>query len=314
MPLDLETEKLLNEMNASGAPKLYELSVGDARAALSALAQQHAGRPERVRRCEDRSVGGPRGAVPIRIYWPVRKEDLAPVVCFMHGGGFALGDLESHDAICRRLCNMSRAIFISIDYRRPPENPFPAAPEDCFAAVKWAAEYARSLGGDPSRLAVMGDSAGGNLSAAVCLMARDRGGPAIAYQVLCYPCVHLDPRFETPSRKWLGGGEYFLSSGDMRWIAGMYLKTHEDALNPYASPILAESFKDLPATLIITSGYDMLRDEGEDYCNLLKSAGVEADLIQYAGTIHGFLSFNAILQAGSQGLDMIAERLREKLQ
>jgi acetyl esterase len=167
-------------MNAAGGPKLYELSIGDARAALAALAGDSASVTGFAGSCENRTISGPGGAIPLRLYWPEKTgETLLPVLVFFHGGGFALGNLDSHDAICRQLCIRANVIVVNVDYRQPPEHRFPAAPQDCYAALQWTAENAAALGGDKARIAVAGDSAGANLAAVVSLMAKERNGPAL---------------------------------------------------------------------------------------------------------------------------------------
>jgi acetyl esterase len=314
MALDAQTIAMLEGMNAAGGPKLSELSIGDARAALAALAGDSASVTGFAGSCENRTISGPGGAIPLRLYWPEKTgETLLPVLVFFHGGGFALGNLDSHDAICRQLCIRANVIVVNVDYRQPPEHRFPAAPQDCYAALQWTAENAAALGGDKARIAVAGDSAGANLAAVVSLMAKERNGPALAYQILCYPVTHLDPHYETRSRKAFGGGDYFLADADMHWIAGMYLSDPADAQNPFASPLLARDLSGLPAALVITAGYDMLRDEGEDYARRLRAAGVETEYVEFEGTIHGFIAFNDLLDSGKEALALIAGRLKEKL-
>lgn len=313
MALDPQTKTLLDAMNAMAGPKLYEMAVEDARIALQTLSIENGGKQQELKKVENRMIDGPRGPVPVRVYWPDVNAPSLPLLMFYHGGGFALGDLDSHDNICRAMCNEAGVIVVSVHYRQPPEHPFPAAPEDCFAALSWTAKNAAALGGDETRIAVAGDSAGGNLSAAVCLMAKENRGPRIAYQVLCYPGIQMDPDYLTPSRKEFGGGDYFLSFADMRWISGMYTPHPDDMKNPLASPLLAKDLSRLPPALVITAGHDMLRDEGKEYAVRLKAAGVDTEYVDYEGAIHGFLSFSGVLDLGRHALSLIARRLHERL-
>ena len=313
MKLDRQTAAFL----AAGKdnPPLYELAVDAARAALTEISRV-AGVPKvEVARFAQRKVPGPAGPVPVRLYWPRKgaaAKDL-PILVFFHGGGFALGSAATHDDICRFLCANAKAIVVNVDYRRSPENKFPAAPEDCYAVLCWAAREAKKLGGNAERIAVAGDSAGGNLAAAVSLMARDRKGPELACQVLIYPVVEMDAAVDTPSRLRYGGGEYFLSRKDMAWLTGMYAAGKKDLKNPYLSPILAASLKDLPPALVITAGFDPLCDEGKLYADRLAKAGVATTYRNFAGTIHGFVSFGGVLDVGKQALALIGRHLAKHL-
>lgn len=315
MTLDAQTKALLDGMATAGSGGLHELPLEDARAALRQMSLQFAGPEIPIGRVESRSIGGPRGAILVRIYWPesAPASERLPIVMFHHGGGFALGDLDTHDNICRYLCANVRAIVVNVDYKRPPENKYPAAPEDCYAALQWAAAHACELGGDAARIAVAGDSAGGNLSAVVALMARDRKGPAIAFQALIYPSGDCDPGYSTPSREAFGGGEYFLSKADVDWIANMYFDDLGRASEPYASPLRAESLAGLPPALVIAAGFDILRDEDMTYAQRLAADGVDVEYKCYDGTIHGFVSFNAVIDAGKDALRLIADRLDRRL-
>lgn len=314
MTLDAQTKSLLDGMAAAGGGGLHELAIDEARAALRQMSLDSAGPEITVGRVENLSISGPRGEIPVRIYRPEGGGGgLLPIVMFYHGGGFALGDLDTHDNICRYLCANVRAIVVNVDYRRSPEHKYPAAPEDCYAALRWATAQAHALGGDASRVAVAGDSAGGNLSAVVALMARDKGGPAIAFQVLIYPSGDCDPEFTTPSRKKFGGGEYFLSNADVSWIANMYFDDLGRASEPYASPLRAANLAGLPPALVIAAGYDLLHDEDKIYADRLTADGVEAEFKCFDGTIHGFVSFNTIIDSGKDALKLIADRLNGRL-
>jgi acetyl esterase len=219
------------------------------------------------------------------VYHPVTLVPPAPVVVYLHGGGWVLCGLETHDTGCRTLADRLGAVVISVDYRRAPEDQFPAAAEDSYAATVWAAGQARELGGDPARMVVAGDSAGGNLAAAVALMARDRGGPAIAYQLLVYPVI--DVARNTMSYRENATG-YYLTAQHMQWYWEQYLGP-ADGHDPYASPIYAD-LAGLPPALIVTAEHDPLRDEGEAYAEALQRAGVDATARRYAGMFHGFFN------------------------
>lgn len=264
---------------------------------------------EPVARVEDRAVPGPGGDIPVRVYSPEATEPL-PAVVFFHGGGWVICDLDSHDGLCRGIANGAGAAVVSVDYRLAPEHRFPAAVDDCFAATCWVAEHAGELGIDGSRIAVAGDSAGGNLAAAVSLMARDRGGPALAFQLLVYPC--LDPDLATPSHREHAEG-FFLTRSGMRWYWDQYLGSPEDARHPYAAPSRAPDHSGLPPAPVITAQHDPLRDEGEAYAARLAEAGVAATARRYDGMFHGFFSFGAVLDAARAANDEAIAALRAAL-
>jgi acetyl esterase len=226
---------------------------------------------------------------------------------FFHGGGFVVGDIDTHDATCRGLAKAAHCIVVSVDYRLAPEHPFPAAPEDCYAATVWVADNAASLGGDGARLAVGGDSAGGNLAAVVALMARDRGGPALAHQLLIYPVI--DHNFDTASYVENGRG-YLLSREMMMWFWGLYLEDASDGSNPYASPIRAEDLSGLAAATIISAEFDPLRDEGEAYARRLGDADVAVTARRYDGMVHGFFAMTAVLDRAREAVAFAAAELR----
>ena len=320
MTLDAQTRALLDQAKEAGAPPLYEMAVQDARVALKTMTQGVQAPGAEVGSVEDRLIPGPDADIPVRIYWPAVARsamkdapERLPVLLQFHGGGFALGDLDTHDSTARHYCARAQVIVVSVDYRRSPEHRFPAAVEDCYAALCWVHEHAAALGADPERLAVTGDSAGGNLSAVICQLARSRQGPPIAFQVLVYPVMSLDLNALYPSRTEMGGGEYFLGMQDMVWFNGMYLRSEKDVQDNRASPILMEDLSGLPPALILTAGYDPLRDEGRHYAERLEEAGVAVAYRCFGGTIHGFISFSGALDAGREALDMISDRLHQTL-
>ncbi len=259
----------------------------------------------------DRTIPGHDGGaeIPVRIYTPDGDGGPAgwPVVVMYHGGGFIAGSPDSHDGGARELCAQAEAIVVSVDYRLAPEHKFPAAAEDCHAALRWAAAHARELGGDPTRLAITGDSAGGNLAAAVALMNRDRGGPPIALQALVYPVI--DPACDSPSAVANREG-YLLTTASMQWMWSEYVNGADDHANPYAAPVAAASLAGLPPALIITAEFDPLRDEGEAYGRALAAAGVPVTISRYDGMIHGFASCFDITPRARDAAGEVAEALR----
>ena len=241
---------------------------------------------EDVARTEDRVIPGADGTeLPVRIYWPSSSNEPLPVVVFFHGGGWVIGGIDSHDGQVREMVNRTGMVYVSVDYRLAPEARFPAAAEDCYAATQWVAANAAVIGADADRLGVAGDSAGGNLAAVVALMARDRGGPAIAHQLLIYPCCDMDSN-AWPSQTENGTG-YFLTKESMDWFYDQYADV-ADRNNPYASPIKAADLSGLPPACVITAEYDPLRDEGEAYGARLQEAGVDCEVHRYDGMFHGF--------------------------
>ena len=262
--------------------------------------------PTPVDAVTNRDIQGPAGKIPIRIYRSGKSGNL-PLVLFMHGGGFVVGGLDTHDEMARVITAETGCVTVSVDYRLAPENPFPAAPDDCFAALKWASANGRELGADPARLAVVGDSAGGNLAAVMALRTRDEKGPAIKGQVLIYPGVDMGSSFPPAP----DGQYYIITPKDKDFYNRSYFKDPKDLRNPLASPILAESHKGLPAALVITAEYDPLCAQGEAYAQKLKQAGVAVTQTRYAGAVHGFMSFPVPM--AKQGLDEVAGWLNARL-
>ena len=296
MPLDPQARKIVDAMAATFPPVDFGRSGTENRrlikeAAAAVIPQA----PEPVGLVDDREVPGPVGPIPVRVYRPHGPGDgLLPVAAFFHGGGWTVCDLDSHDGMCRAICNASRCLVVAVDYRLAPEHRFPAAAEDAYAATAWLADHAAEVGGDPTRLAVVGDSAGGNLAAVVALMARDRGTPSLTHQVLIYPVI--DFAFDTPSH--LDRSEpHVLQSDEVRYYWYEYLNDEADGALPYASPIRAESLAGLPPALVIIPEYDPLRDEGEAYAARLESEGVPTVASRYDGMMHSFVTFSGLPDA-----------------
>lgn len=286
---DPEIRALLDGMDEQGVFSFHALSVNGARQYLEELFTSDAD-PTEVGRVRDLLADGPAGDLPVRVYEPDEGEGPYPGLVWFHGGGFVLGNLDSVDPSCRALCNATGRVVVSVNYRHAPEHPFPAAPEDCYAATEWAIEHADSLGIDPDSVAVGGPSAGGALAAVVPLMARDRGGPIIERQVLVYPVTNCAEHFESYETN---GEGYFLTAADMEWFHDHYLDRDIDAYHPYAYPLEARDLSGLPPATVITAGFDPLRDEGIAYADRLEDAGVPTDHHHYEGMIHGFFSMLA---------------------
>jgi acetyl esterase len=307
MPLDPQMKTILDKAAAVGGPAFHTLGVEKVREAIRVGAGS--GAREAVARVEDRRIPGPAGEIPVRIYRPGGDGEF-PAVAFFHGGGWVAGDLDTHDVICRILTNAARCVVVSVDYRLAPEHRFPAGPEDCYGATVWLANHAAALGADPSRLAVAGTSAGGTLAAAVALMARDRRGPRIGFQVLWYPATDAD--LDTAShREYSSGSYYLLSRADMEWFWNCYLSSERDRANPYCCPGVAKDLSGLPPALIVTAEYDPLRDEAEEYAARLKRAGVAARCTRYEGVTHAFTGMAPVVDKGRRSILEAAAAMRE---
>ena len=306
MPLDPIVKMILEQSPMSLDDMIRMPSAAEMREANRALRVQPAN-PEPVAHIEDRTIPGPAGELLVRVYRP-ESADLLPALVYFHGGGWVIGDIESHDPICRTLANSANCVVVSVDYRLAPEAKFPAAADDAYAAASFVSANAAEFGADASRIAVGGDSAGGNLAAVTSLMARDRGGPELMFQLLIYPVIERD--FGRPSYTENASG-YLLSTDVMRWFWDQYIRTDDDARNPYAAPILADKLAGLPPALIITAEFDPLRDEGEAYASALREAGVPAVLTRYDGMVHGFVQLRDFIPQGRDALAESAKALSE---
>jgi acetyl esterase len=254
------------------------------------------------------SIPGPGGAMPAHLYVPPGAPgEPGPLVVYYHGGGWVIGDLVTHDSVCRFVAAHTGLRVLSVEYRLAPEHPFPAPVEDAVAAFAWAAENAEALGVDPDRIAVAGDSAGGNLSAAVCLHARDHGGARPAMQLLLYPAT--DALGELPSRETFAEG-FLLTKGDMAWFEGHYLPEGCDADDPRVSMMRARDLADLPPAYVATAGFDPLRDEGEAYARRMREAGTRVALRRFPGLIHGFANLTAISASSRAAMLEVVGALR----
>jgi acetyl esterase/lipase len=269
---------------------------------------------EDVASSEDRDIPGPAGDIPVRIYQPLGVDDASkPGVVYLHGGGWVICGLDSHDGVCRRLANELGATVVSVDYRLAPEHKHPAAADDSYAALCWTAEHAGELGIDLARLTVAGDSAGGNLAAVVAQRARDRNGPKLAFQLLVYPVVDSSDTRNDHASKTDNATGNFLTTDHMEWYREQYLPHDEAGADPDVSPHLAESLEGLPPACIVTAEMDPLRDEGEHYAALLEAAGVPVVLYRAPGMFHGFFSMHAVLDGAQDAQKVALEAMKAEL-
>ena len=290
----------------AGSPGPHELPLGEARAFLDA-GDALAGEREDVVEVTDREIPGPHGPIAIRVYRP--SDDTAlPIAVFLHGGGFTMGSLDSHDRVCRALANRSGCLVVAVDYRLAPEHRFPIGIDDSYSATAWIAEHAADLGGDPERIAIGGDSGGGTFGAVVCLLARDRGAPKIRFQYLLNP-GGLDFDYSRPSCADNADG-CFLTMDAVRWIEGQYFTDPAQKDDPRAALNLAPDLSGLPPAVVLTAEHDPVRDQGLEYVRRLREAGVPVQHTDYPGMIHGFVNFKGAIDDGERGLDELADAIR----
>jgi len=313
MTIDAQTQAILDQ--GKDGPELHELPLEDARNALKGMTAALDIAKTEVHKRIERTIPGPNGNIPIRIYWPkeITAGETLPVLILYHGGGFYLGDMDTHENIARYYSTNANVIVVNVDYRLAPEHVFPAAIEDAYTALEWVAENIETLGGNRDRIAVTGDSAGGNISAVITQLAKKRTGPSIFYQILLYPVVNMNVEVEYASRDTYGSGAYLLSKASIVWVNNTYFSHPEDANSTMASPILEKDLSGLPPALIITAGYDPLVDEGKHYADRLREAGVPVEYRCFESTIHGFMSFAGAIDAGRTGLDLVVKTIKEKL-
>ncbi|MFO1160861.1 MAG: alpha/beta hydrolase [Reyranellaceae bacterium] len=312
MALDPESQRLIDLMLAANRPAWNTLSATDARAQYLALRPGAQGpRPADVK-VVDRTIPGPAGDLAVRLYRPASAAADAeiPALVFAHGGGWVFGNLDSHDVLCSQLALEAGIAVFAIDYRLAPEARFPGAFDDVVAGLQWVAANGASVGIDPSRLAIGGDSAGGNLAAAVALWARDHGGPKLRLQLLAYPVTDAVARAES-YRRYADG--YGLNAVTMEWFFDHYTPDKATRGDWRVSPLRAASLAGLPPALVVTAGYDPLRDEGRAYAFRLQQEGTLADLVEFGGMLHGFLSSPMLLHGARRGTSLCAAALREAL-
>jgi acetyl esterase len=311
MPLDADNLLVLEMIRAAGRPPFETLTRDEAREAYTKSRAVLQPDPEETGEVRDLTAPGPHGDVPLRLYRPhITEPSPLPGLVYYHGGGWLLGNLDSHDVICRRLANAARCVVVSVDYRLAPEQKFPAAVEDCEIATRWVFQQSSSLGVDRARIAVGGDSAGGNLAAVMALMARDGTLPRIAFQLLVYPAT--DMAMTTVSSQTITDGVP-LTSKTMKWFIDHYMRDAADMIDWRASPARAASLAGVAPALVLTASCDPLRDEGIDYARRLEREGVRVSHLHFSDQIHGFVSMGRIIRTADVALDMIASVLRKEL-
>ncbi|MGH3520742.1 MAG: alpha/beta hydrolase [Haloechinothrix sp.] len=309
MPLDPIFDQLLTRMPSlvgegdtvqAVRQRLLEITANPALAELG----------PKIEDVTDTEIPGADGPIGARTYRP-GTDGAHPTVVFLHGGGFAIGSIATHDLMCREICRQVDAVVVSVDYRLAPENPFPASVEDCVAATRWVSDHIAELGGDPDRLALAGDSAGGNLAAVVAQeFAGDDNAPAIAAQLLIYPATDVSKDY--PSRAEFAEG-YFLDQSSLELFALAYVTDFALLLDPRMSPILFPKLESLPPTVVITAEFDPIRDQGEAYATALEEAGVPVTSRRFDGMIHGFIHFGPFVPAAQSAVDETCALLRETL-
>ena len=305
--LDPDAERVLAMIAAAGRPPIHSLQPQEAREGYRASRRALTPDGPDVAQVEDLSAPGAGGPIPLRSYRGLGTSGKLPALIFMHGGGFCIGDRETHDYVCRKIANNAQCAVISIEYRLAPEHKFPAAVEDCAAAVIWVGKHAQMLGVDQTRLAVGGDSAGGNLSAVLAHMARPGDLPRVCFQMLLYPSVEMSMRH--PSYR-LDFSRLPLNFEAVRYFHGHYLRDEADQADWRASPLRASSFKGLAPAFILTVGYDPLRDEGAEYARLLEAHDVPTTFVHMSDQMHGFLTMGRIIRAADTALELAAVALK----
>lgn len=304
-----QAQALLRLMEEKGVPPTHTLTPVEARAFyLQRKTFTQPDAPE-VGSVRDLEAKGPAGPIPVRSYRPLGSAatDVLPVLVYYHGGGWVIGDLDTHDVLCRQLCNQSACAVVAVDYRMGPENRFPAAVDDALAAARWVRSQAAALNVDAARMAVGGDSAGGNLAAVVALAAREAGDLPLAFQLLIYPAT--DQRRQWPSHQANGEG-YLLTRDSMQYYHDHYLGGDAHDLDWRASPLLHEDLSGLPPAFVLTAGYDPLRDEGLQYAHKLSAAGSRATLVNFERQVHGFITMGRVIDEANVAVQLCASQLR----
>ena len=309
-----QARALIDLLEERGVPPMHTLSPIESRRLYRERRHLVQPDPPQVAQVQSLSAVGPQGAIPLRLYRPRLAAPGAPrdlpVLIYFHGGGWVIGDLDTHDTLCRELANGAGIVVISVDYRMGPENRFPAAVDDCIAATQWVHAQAGALGVDPNRIAVGGDSAGGNLATVVALTIRDRGDVALAYQLLIYPAI--DMRRIAPSHTRNGQG-YLLTSDTIAYFRSHYVTDDAQDLDWRASPLLHPDLSRLPPALVLTAGYDPLRDEGIEYAQALSLAGNRATHVGFERQIHGFILMGRVIDEANEAVAICAAQLRRAL-
>jgi len=309
MPLHPSAELMIQVTSDAGLTFTPDVEPATRRAAMIALATNPAIPKHPVHDVGDRMIPGPAGDLPVRLFRPSETADL-PVLVWFHGGGWVTGNLDTHDNLCRLLCDAADVLVVSVDYRLAPENKFPAALDDCVAAYEWVLEHAAEIGADARRVAIGGDSAGGNLAAVVALVAKDNGLAQPKLQLLVYPVT--DHEFDSVSMIDNAKG-YFLEAESMRWFYNHYARDDADFGDWRFSPMRARDLSGVARAVVITAEYDPLRDQGEAYASALRDAGVPTECVRADGLIHGFFGMHAFMAPAQEPFDVAVNALREAL-
>jgi acetyl esterase len=313
LALDVQSQAVVDALNASGIIPFR--TNGSPTAVREKVLSLRVAKPEtsehQMASVTEETVTTRDGSFRVRVMRPRTSNSPMPVVLYFHGGGFFAGGIDETDELARKLAKGADAVVVNVDYHLSPEAKFPVAVNDAYASLCWVVESAARLGVDPDRLVLAGDSAGGNLTIVTCLQARERGGPKIVMQVPIYASVDMRERPHYASRERLGRGGYILDNDDIEWMLDAYLNDRGEASDWRASPILANSFADLPPALIVTADHDPLVDEGALYAERLQAAGVAAEHVCFEGTFHGFIGYAAVLEVGARGIDLVCDRIRK---
>jgi acetyl esterase len=305
MPLDPIVKAFLDQMATVPGPKMWELTPEGARETFNALMDMAGPKDIPIGKVQDIVAKTPTGDVPIRLYTPVAAgSEALPVLVFFHGGGWVIGNINSHDGLCRLFANEGSFKVASVEYRLSPETKFPGAVDDVYGAVEWIEQHASELGVDPNRMAVGGDSAGGNLAAVVTQLAKAKNHPKLSFQMLLFPVTHIGA--DTPSLHDFDTG-YFLERPGLDWFYANYLPAEGDETDPRASPLLAKDFAGLPPAYVMLAGFDPLHDEGMQYVEKLRAAGVKVQLKDYADMVHDFIYLQAIVPQAHEALASAAK-------
>lgn len=306
MSLNAEVQHVINEYKKLNLPKLSSLSPEQAREELMKYYDSNADLKIPLEKITGLNIPGPQSDIAIRIYWPDKKPNM-PALLYFAGGGFVVGNLNTSDVHCQQLTYLTGCVIISVNYARSPEHPFPAPVEDGYAVLQWVHSNANKLSIDPDNIGVLGENSGGTIAASLCLMARDREGPAINYQVLIYPM--LDNRLETESSQKFADG-YLLTRDSLQWYWGHYLSNPNDADNPYAVPAKEKDFSFLPPAQIVSGEFDPLRDEVKAYADKLKEAGIPVEYHCYKGLVSGFLNLFGVVAKVDLAFSDITDKIK----
>jgi acetyl esterase len=311
MPLDPLVKAFLDQAASVPGPKMWELSPAEARETFVALMDMAGPKDVPIGKVDNLVAKTPAGDVPIRVYSPIAAgSEPLPVLIYFHGGGWVIGNIATHDGLCRSFASEGGFKVVSVDYRLSPEHKFPAAVDDAYGAVAWIEQHASEIGIDPNRMAVGGDSAGGNLAAVVAQIAKARNHPKLAFQMLLFPVTQIGA--ETPSLHDFDTG-YFLERPALDWFYAHYLPVDGDENDPKASPLLATDLAGLPPAYVMLAGFDPLHDEGMQYVEKLRAAGVKVELIDYTDMVHCFVYLQAIIPQAHEAVAKAAKAVHEAL-